>query len=144
MKSRQIYRHIGLLTSGTNLYCNKWLVVLTSRDGNHPISWHPWGDVILKLKYWSVKIYQQDSFLSGIESVNWNQFTPWKSCIDELFDLYLQSTSSLVVEYKLCLILFDRSLLVNITLNCCCLISSSTLGEVLEGLRLWFFSSICL
>jgi len=45
----------GLLTSELvwycryswiNLYCNEWLLVLTSRDVNHPISWHPWCDVI--------------------------------------------------------------------------------------------------
>jgi len=33
--------------SGSYLYCNEWLLVLTSRDMNHPISWHLCCDVIL-------------------------------------------------------------------------------------------------
>jgi len=37
-----------------------------------------------------------------LESVNWNQFTPWTSCIDELFDPCLESTSSLVVVSANC------------------------------------------
>jgi len=69
--------------------------------------------------------------LESSESLNWNQFAPWTSYIDELFDPCLKSTVYIIIGCDQ----FDRSLLNKITLNFCHLISSSTLGEVPEGLH---------
>jgi len=88
------------------------LLVLTSRDVNHPISWHPWCDVILGevqryfILNWNFEVSRYTErivFCEVFKSVNWNQFTSWTSFIDELFDPCLESTSSFVLcEWELC------------------------------------------
>jgi len=85
----------GLLTSElvltlslfcTNLYWNEWSLVLMSRDVNHPISWHPWCDVIpgesqrcfiLNWHFDVSRLPARKFSVKSLESVNWNQFIPW-------------------------------------------------------------------
>jgi len=79
-------------------------------------------------KFWSVKIIGRIVFCQA--------FTIYKLksvyTVDKLnCSIRLKSSSSLVVVSANCVRnLFDRSLLFKITLNCCLLISSSTLREV--------------